>query len=175
MAEQAGAEAIGIVVYSNSLRSIPLIKAAEILRTLGPYTAGVLVTHTKSETQFSEILSLSPTAVQVSHPFDVPEGPRVKLIRVVQPGAGLQGGCDAVVIDESLGSGKHYNKEFAKKMVKESPVPVILAGGLTPDNVRAAIDEVRPYAVDVASGVEKKPGVKDQRLVKAFMKASGRC
>jgi phosphoribosylanthranilate isomerase len=49
---------------------------------------------------------------------------------------------------------------------------IILAGGLTPDNVRQAIDEVRPYAVDVASGVEAEPGIKDHGLLRAFVAAA---
>jgi phosphoribosylanthranilate isomerase len=49
---------------------------------------------------------------------------------------------------------------------------IILAGGLTPDNVRQAIDEVRPFAVDVASGVESSPGVKNHDLVRAFIEAA---
>jgi phosphoribosylanthranilate isomerase len=50
-------------------------------------------------------------------------------------------------------------------------VPVILAGGLTPENVRDAIDALHPYGVDVASGVESRPGVKDPRRVRAFLLA----
>jgi phosphoribosylanthranilate isomerase len=49
---------------------------------------------------------------------------------------------------------------------------VILAGGLTPSNVRQAISEVRPYAVDVASGVESQPGIKDHGLLRAFIAAA---
>jgi phosphoribosylanthranilate isomerase len=55
--------------------------------------------------------------------------------------------------------------------VKRSTVPVILAGGLTPENVGDAIRGVRPYAVDVASGVEQLPGIKDREKVKAFITA----
>ena len=54
--------------------------------------------------------------------------------------------------------------------MKRSRVPVILAGGLTPENVGAAVEEIKPYAVDVASGVECKPGVKDERKVREFLR-----
>ena len=52
---------------------------------------------------------------------------------------------------------------------------IILAGGLTPDNVAGAISAAQPYAVDVASGVEAKPGKKDPALVRAFMRAVENC
>jgi len=169
VAEDAGADAVGIVVFSHSPRNVPLEKASEILGHLGPFTVGVLVTHTQSRQEFLSVLDLHPSAVQVSCPFIMPVRTGVKMIRVVQPGGVLPGDCDAVVIDESLGSGRFYSPEFAKTAVRESAVPVILAGGLTPDNVKEAIEDVRPYAVDVASGVETRPGVKDPCLVSRFI------
>lgn len=169
MAEDAGADAIGIVVCSNSPRNVPLDRASEILGQLRPFTAGVLVTHTRSMEELGSVLDLHPTAVQVSYPFIIPDRNGVKLLRVVRPGGLLTSDCDAVVIDESQGSGRLFSPEFAKNAVRESVVPVILAGGLTPGNVRAAIADVRPYAVDVASGVETRPGVKDPGLVKRFI------
>jgi phosphoribosylanthranilate isomerase len=170
MAEDAGADAIGIVVCSNSPRNVPLETASEILGQLRPFTAGVLVTHTQSREELLSVLDLHPTAVQVSSPFIIPVRTGVKLLRVVQPGGIIPGDCDAVVIDESQGSGKLYSTGFAKTTVRESKVPVILAGGLTPDNVEDAIRAVRPYAVDVASGVEIRPGVKDPGLVSRFIR-----
>ena len=160
-AESSGADAIGIVVCSQSPRNVPLSVAKQILAVLRPETCGVLVSHTRSERDFSDILSLKPSAVQVSHSFRPGERNNVKLIRVIRPGDEIPCDCDAIVIDESLGSGRPYNPEFAVHAVKNSPVPVILAGGLNPGNVRDAVRKIRPYAVDVASGVESSPGIKD--------------
>jgi len=174
-AESSGADAIGIVVCSQSPRNVSLSVAKRILAALGRDTCGVLVSHTRSERDFSDIISLNPSAVQVSHHFRVRENDGVKLIRVIGQGDTIPMDCDAIVVDDSLGSGKHYNPEFAKNAVKKSAVPVILAGGLNPGNVRDAILEIRPYAVDVASGVESSPGIKDPGLVRAFILASKEC
>ena len=64
--------------------------------------------------------------------------------------------------------------EYARDTVVRSSVPVILAGGLNPENVSEAIRKVRPYAADVASGVEVSPGIKDNIKVKAFIDACRR-
>jgi phosphoribosylanthranilate isomerase len=68
------------------------------------------------------------------------------------------------------GTGKTVDWRRAALIAKSRRV--ILAGGLTPSNVRQAISEVRPYAVDVASGVESQPGIKDHGLLRAFMAAA---
>lgn len=174
MAEDAGADAIGVVVCSVSPRNVTLETAREILGELRPFTAGVVVTHTHSREELFSVLDLHPAAVQVSCPFTIPPGTGVKLIQVLQPGVDIPGKCDAVVIDESLGSGKLFSAGFAKEVVRRSRVPVILAGGLNPENVQGAIDEVKPYAVDVATGVESRPGIKDPDLVTRFIRNAKR-
>jgi phosphoribosylanthranilate isomerase len=68
------------------------------------------------------------------------------------------------------GSGQTWDWALAAQ--RRSPVPVVLAGGLTPDNVGEAIAAVRPWAVDVASGVESAPGIKDPAKVEAFVAAA---
>jgi phosphoribosylanthranilate isomerase len=116
------------------------------------------------------MLGLHPTAIQISYPFSIPEKNPVKVLRVVRRDSPVLPDCDAYVVDESRGSGISFDPGFARDLVARSRVPVILAGGLTVNNVREAIALVRPYAVDVASGVEKAAGIKDPALVQAFIR-----
>jgi len=118
------------------------------------------------------MIALNPTAIQISHPFKFEKDPGVRVIRVIGRGDPLPDDCDAVIIDESHGSGKGYDPSYALDAVKQYTIPVILAGGLTPENVEYAIRKIRPYAVDVASGVEESPGIKDHNKITAFIAAA---
>ena len=69
------------------------------------------------------------------------------------------------------GSGETFDWSLAVQAKALTDKPVILAGGLNPENVKTALDAVRPYAVDVASGVEASPGVKDHTKLQAFIRA----
>jgi len=171
-AEEAGADAIGVVLFSASKRSVTPERAQEIFGAVGPFAATVAVTHTQSRSELEEIIALHPSAIQIFHPFvfDRPPGP--KIIRVIARGDPLPEDCAAVIVDESHGGGKLFDTDHAREAVKRSRVPVILAGGLTPENVGRAIHDVRPYAVDVASGVEISPGIKDHTKIRAFIAAS---
>jgi phosphoribosylanthranilate isomerase len=170
-AEACGADAIGVVMFSNSPRSVSPERAEEIFSALGPLTATVAVTHTQSSEALRAMLALHPTAVQISHLFDRAQCRGVKVIRVVRKGNPLPDDGDAVVVDESMGSGRPFDLTFAREVAARLKVPVILAGGLTAENVRKAIARVSPYAVDVASGVEDAPGVKNHKKVRAFIRA----
>ena len=170
-AQSAGADAIGVVMYSHSKRSVSKKRAEEIFAALDPFTATVTVSHTTDPLEFADMMALLPTAVQISYPFPVPEKTGVKVLRVASKGKPLPKDCDAIVIDESRGEGKRFDLAFARDVVRRSQVPVILAGGLTPENVYEAASRVRPYAVDVASGVEASPGVKDTGKMQAFVMA----
>lgn len=174
LAERAGASAIGIVMCSDSPRSVSFERAERIMNETGPLTAVVLVTHTTVRADLDDILGLGPHAIQISHHFRDLPGKGVKIIRSLRPGDPLPGDCDAVVVDASQGKGLPYDPEYARMVVKNSKIPVILAGGLAPDNVARAIREVRPYAVDVASGVEAGRGIKDPGKVRAFISACHR-
>ena len=172
-AEKAGADAVGVVMYSpTSHRSVPEARAREIFDNLGPFVTRVIVTHAHSEEDLRRLLTLRPDAIQISHPFVFRNDPGVRVLRVIGRGDAVPDDCDALIVDESMGAGKVFDREFAKSVVKTSAVPVILAGGLTLENVGDAIREIRPYAVDVASGVETEPGIKDHTKIAAFIAAA---
>ncbi|MDP3563639.1 MAG: phosphoribosylanthranilate isomerase [Methanoregula sp.] len=172
-AEECGADAIGVVVFSpSSKRSVTPERAREIFQTVGPFTTTVAVSHTTSYDDLEEILALHPDAIQISHPFVFRERPVVKVIRVIGRNDPLPTDCDAIIVDESHGSGKTFDLSHARDAVQQSVLPVILAGGLTPENVAEAICQVHPYAVDVASGIETEPGIKDHRKIAAFIVAA---
>ncbi|MDD5419198.1 MAG: phosphoribosylanthranilate isomerase [Methanomicrobiaceae archaeon] len=169
-AEEAGADAIGVVVFSDSHRSVSPEQAEAIIASVGPSVTTVAVTHTESEEDLERILALKPDAVQVSADLKVSESAGVSVWRMLAPGDPLRDDCDAVVVDGSRGSGTRYDASYARHCVEASCVPVILAGGLTPENVGEAIKRIRPRAVDVASGVEIAPGRKDHERIRAFVR-----
>ncbi|MDD1684200.1 MAG: phosphoribosylanthranilate isomerase [Methanoregula sp.] len=170
-AEQAGADAIGVVLFSDSKRCVSPGRAEEIFTAVGPFTTTVAVTHTKSPEDIAQIIALKPDAIQISHPFEFSQDPGARVIRVIGRGDPLPEDCDAVIVDDSHGEGLQFDPGYARETVQRSKVPVILAGGLTPENVSEAIRRVRPYAADVASGVEVSPGIKDKKKVRAFIAA----
>jgi phosphoribosylanthranilate isomerase len=172
-AEREGADAIGVVVFSGgaSRRNVPPERAREIFRAVGPFTTTVAVSHTTSKEDLRRMIALHPNAIQISHPFVFESDPGVAVIRVVGRGDPLPDDCAAVIVDDSHGQGRAFDDSYAREAVQRSRIPVILAGGLDPENVKEAIREVRPYAVDVATGVEVSPGIKDHEKIRAFIAA----
>lgn len=110
-----------------------------------------------------------------------PPLPRIRAVRVrpdltphdvVAMGAGAQ----MLLLDgyhpqKAGGTGNRVDLSFAQHVVELSPIPVVLAGGLTPSNVAEAVKVARPHAVDVSSGIEASPGIKDADLMRAFADA----
>jgi phosphoribosylanthranilate isomerase len=173
-AEKYGADAIGVVLFSDSPRSVSTKRAREIFDSVGPFVMKVAVTHTKSREDLDHILALHPDAIQISHPFVFDEKNPARVIRVMGYGDPLRYDCDAIIVDESHGNGKNFDLARAREIAGSSKVAVILAGGLTSDNVGKAIRDVMPYAVDVASGVELSKGIKDHEKIRAFIAACRR-
>lgn len=189
----AGADAIGMIVnVRTSQRRIPVELAREIARKLPPFVTPVIVMAPSScEEVVDAALRIRPGAVQL-HGDEPPEMlarireslPGVRLIKTVHVGTGHEvesiypysGLADAFLLDTMSpaggGSGKTHDWRLSCKIVAEAGVPVILAGGLNPSNVRDAIRSVSPFAVDVSSGVEAKGQTelfKDMTLVRDFI------
>ena len=172
-AEACGADAIGVVMFSpESKRSVTPEQAREIFDAVGPFTTTVAVSHTTSHQDLEQILALHPHAIQISHPFVFREKPGAKVIRVIGRNDPLPTDGDAILVDESHGRGKNFDLTHARDVVKRSKLPVILAGGLNAKNVADAIRQVNPYAVDVATGIERAPGIKDHKKIAAFIAAA---
>lgn len=182
-AARAGAHAVGLVFYAPSPRYVTPARAAEIIRVLPPFvtTVGLFVDARAEEV--SSTLAEVPVGLLQFHGGETPEfcrqfkRPYVKAVRV-KPGVDLlQYARDfydakALLLDafvEGLhgGSGAAFDWSLIPRGL---PLPVILSGGLTPENVMDAVRRVRPSAVDVSSGVESAKGIKDAQKIAAFIK-----
>jgi phosphoribosylanthranilate isomerase len=181
----AGADAIGFNFWPGSKRHLPLSGAAAIARRLPPNlrTVGVFVNPTDAEVD----AAFASGAIDLAqlHGDEPPEwcarfsGRYIKAVRLKDAAALAAMAaypCDFVLVDADApgygGSGQRADVALARQAAAARRV--ILAGGLTPDNVAGAIAEIRPYGVDVAGGVEREPGIKDWIKVAAFVKAAKR-
>lgn len=171
IAESLGADAIGVVVCSKSQRNVTLKRAREIFSALKPTTKKILVTDSESYPELELMMAQKPDAVQITHPFEFSERPPVRIIRTLKPGMEeLPSDCDAFVIDGSMGRGVFFDRNFASGIINRTEKPVFLAGGLSPDNIGEAVRIMNPYGVDVSSGVEKSPGIKDRKKMSEFIR-----
>ena len=182
-AARAGAHAIGLVFYAPSPRHVTPARAAEIIRVLPPFVTTVGLFVDAGAEEVSSTLAEAPVGLLQFHGGETPEfcrqfkRPYVKAVRV-RPGVDLlQYARDfydakALLLDayvEGLhgGSGAAFDWSLIPRGL---PLPVILSGGLTPENVMDAVRRVRPSAVDVSSGVESAKGIKDAQKIAAFIK-----
>ncbi len=172
-AVSAGADAIGVICYSpESRRNLSDERVKEIYSVVGSDVIRAIVTHTTDPDELRAVCALCPDEIQMSHPFPrsmVPSS--IRVVRVISPGMSVPDDCDGVIIDASMGKGKRYNPEYSVSVRKEAKVLVYLAGGLTPENVGEAVMTIRPDGVDVATGVELSPGIKDHTKIRAFIQA----
>jgi phosphoribosylanthranilate isomerase len=181
-AEAAGADAIGVILWARSHRCIDLEAAAEVFAPLGPFVQRVgVVVDAPASFVHEAITRLRLGAVQFhggeEDAFVAPFGARVAVIRAVSYGPDLvverlrRMPVDAVLVDGLRpGSGQAFEWSEAERL--RGLDRWVLAGGLTPDNVAAAIRALDPLGVDVASGVESAPGVKDHAALRRFVAAA---
>lgn len=187
-AVDAGAHALGFMFYEASPRFLTPRAAAEIIRALPPFVAkvGVFVNPTR-ESVAQAIADCGLDTVQF-HGDETPEfclGFGLKTIKAfrIRGAESLQAlaafPTDAWLLDSFVagqlgGTGAQFNWEWAAEAARTARRKIILAGGLTPENVARAVQQVQPYGVDVSSGVESKPGKKDPRKMKSFIAAARR-
>ena len=178
LAVSLGANALGFVLWPKSPRHAEFARVKAITATLPPFVTpvGVFVDPTAEE-----IARGAQSGVRLAQIHGrVPVGCPLPVLRALHLGDGPDG-LDAEVgpletilldaHDPVLHGGTGRTVDFARAASVAARRRVVLAGGLTPANVREAIDKVRPYAVDVASGVEAEPGVKDPAKLRAFIEA----
>jgi phosphoribosylanthranilate isomerase len=184
-AAEAGADMIGLMFYESSPRHITLARAAEISRALPPFLmrVGVFV-NAPADFVLRAIGECNLTMLQFhgdeTSDFCTQFGlMNMKAIRVRDSGSLAQlenYQTDAFLLDAHSqnglgGTGEKFNWELAVAAQKFGK-PLFLAGGLTPENIADAVRMVHPFGVDVSSGVESAPGIKDHAKVKAFITAA---
>jgi phosphoribosylanthranilate isomerase len=181
-AAEAGADMIGLMFYDKSPRNISLATGVEISRALAPFVmrAGVFVnpepdfvTRAIRECNLNLLQFHGDETSEFCTQFGLKS---MKAIRVrdaesLRPLENFK--TDAFLLDAHSknglgGTGETFNWELAVEAQKFGK-PIFLAGGLTPENVAEAVKKVRPFGVDVSSGVESAPGKKDHAKVKAFI------
>jgi len=183
----AGADAVGVIhgVPVDTPREVDTDTARSLVAGVPPFVTSVLVTMpTTVEAAVGRVETVEPDAVQVHDGLEPAElgalSCRVsqQLVAVVDATAddieAYADHADALLVDSvdadgAGGTGETHDWERTRELVASLDVPVVLAGGLTPDNVAEAVHTVRPFAVDTASGVESSGGVKDHDAVRAFV------
>ena len=182
-AVDAGADALGIMFYEPSPRNVSIKVAADIIRQLPPFVAKVGVFVNAAEETVRRAIAECGIDTLQFHGDETPEFCRrflpLKIYKAFRmenleslralPGYRTDAWLlDSFVAETLGGTGAKFNWDLAVE-AKKLGRPIILAGGLTPENVADAVRKVQPYAVDVSSGVESAPGKKDHVKVRRFI------
>jgi phosphoribosylanthranilate isomerase len=180
-----GAHAIGLNFYPNSPRCIEAAHAAKIIEKLPPFVTvvGIFVNHPDPQNLEDFAISIGLHAVQL-HGNETPDYcsmiQRVKVIKALRVDSNFRVDTlrsygsgtfllDAYAPDQFGGTGKPYNWDLV--FGANAFGSIIIAGGLTPENVSEAVTSLHPFGVDVASGVESKAGKKDYEKMRRFIEA----
>jgi phosphoribosylanthranilate isomerase len=183
-AVEAGADAIGFVFYAKSPRAVTVQQARAIIQALPPFVTTVGLFVNASRCELGEILDAVPLDLLQFHGDEAVEDcegwhrPYIKALRV-KAGDDIAAAVDAypsasgVLLDTYVegvpgGTGEAFDWSLIPQGLSK---PLILAGGLTPENVADAVARVKPYAVDVSGGVEATKGIKDHAKIHAFINA----
>jgi phosphoribosylanthranilate isomerase len=183
-AVNAGADAIGLVFYAPSPRCVSVEQAQKIVSVIPPFVSVVGLFVNAPKVEIEAILSKVRLDILQFHGDETSEQcaqikmPYYKAIRVKADTNLVQyavefNGAKALLLDAHSdvafgGTGQTFDWNLIPKNITK---PIILAGGLTAENVKNAIQQVKPYAVDVSGGVELTKGIKDVAKIAAFMQA----
>ncbi|MBW2708969.1 MAG: phosphoribosylanthranilate isomerase [Deltaproteobacteria bacterium] len=178
-----GADALGFV-FANSPRQVTPQKARDITRRISPFvkTVGVFVNEQSAKIrEITNFCGLDLIQLHGNEPVSVCSdlAPRVIKAFRVQGEKSLLEITDfkdhvrAILLDAyqkglNGGTGKTFDWRLALK-AKETGIPMVLSGGLGSDNIAEALERVAPFAIDVSSGIEKEPGIKDHGRMRIFM------
>ncbi|RQG89497.1 phosphoribosylanthranilate isomerase [Natrarchaeobius chitinivorans] len=187
-AVEAGADAIGVIadVPVETPREVPVDRAADLLASAPPFVTTVLVTMADGGERIEELVeTVEPDVLQFHGDGDADElgdlCARIDSDLLFAVGADdasslsrYDGVVDAFLVDTPAvdgggGTGRTHDWERTGAASADLDSPVVLAGGLTPENVESAIDAADPFGVDVASGVEADGGIKDGDAVRSFV------
>ncbi|WP_456437871.1 phosphoribosylanthranilate isomerase [Desulfurobacterium sp.] len=188
-AVEAGADAVGFIIFKGSKRYISPLEVRHITKELPPFVTKVGVFVNEDRATVLEILSYANLDFAQLHGDETPEycryiGKRrvIKVFRLkdeteVKRVKDYENVASAILLDTFSqdafgGTGKTFDWNIALKVKEAVNIPLILSGGLNSENVSAAIENIRPYAVDVCSGVESHPGKKDREAVEKFIRTA---
>jgi phosphoribosylanthranilate isomerase len=180
-AASAGADAIGLVFYPPSPRFLSVERAREIRDALPPFVQTVALFVNADAAQVSQVIGRVHPAMLQFHGDESPQFcaqfglPYVKACRMKQGVSALEylrpfSHAAAWLFDSHVPEYGGVGESFNWSLIPETEKPVILSGGLSSTNVVEAIRHVRPWGVDVSSGVESVKGVKDAAKIAAFMR-----
>lgn len=180
-AVEAGADAVGFIFYERSPRFVQPDRVRQIVSALPPFVATVGVFVNEAADRINETIRVCGLSAAQLHGDESPEycttitGVWIKAFRVQDASwreVAAKYPVQAVLLD-TYAPDKYggTGRTFDWNLVSGSPLPIILSGGLNPENVAEAIRQACPYAVDTSSGVEREPGRKDHDRVRAFVEA----
>jgi phosphoribosylanthranilate isomerase len=181
-AAESGADAIGLVFYPPSPRAISVAQAQTITKGLAPFVTTVALFVDPDAAEVSRCLDALAIDIIQFHGDESPDfcaqfaKPYIKAIRM-KPDTNLAAlanqyqSATALLLDSyQPGVPGGTGTTFDWSLISQINKPIILAGGLQAENVGAAIQQVRPFAVDVSGGVESEKGIKSHDKISAFMR-----
>ena len=181
MAADLGVHAVGFILWAGSPRHVAIDNVARMVSALPPFVTpvGVFVSPTAEEVARAVANGIGVAQIHGDLPAWPGGRPPARILRAVRLGRGGQATLEPAVApavpvlldaqDESLHGGTGKTVDWHRAAAVARTRVVVLAGGLTPANVGDAVGIVKPYAVDVASGVEASPGVKDHERMRRFV------